>query len=229
MKNYISLTVLLILPFFSSLRAQVYEKQTVHAGETLPEVSYYLFPAFRHAKVKLKQGGELVSQMNFNMLICQMQFIDAHGDTLNIAKPADIDSIAFDSSTFFYNKGYYEIVATSNTVKLAVLRKVSYEAVKIGALGIRNSSGAGVQDYASFLSQSTERKLTLNEDIDITRETSYFLIANDGELVKASKTAFLKLFPNKADAVKNYIKKDKPNFNRQDDLKKLLGFCAMPG
>ncbi|KAA9042157.1 hypothetical protein FW778_09115 [Ginsengibacter hankyongi] len=157
MTKYISLTALLILSFFSSLHAQVYEKRTVHAGESLPEVSYYLFPSFTAATVKFKNGGEMVSQMNFNMLICQMQFIDPHGDTLNVAKLADIDTIAFDSVSFFYNKGYYEIVAAANGIKLAVLRKASYEPVKIGALGIRNHSGAGVEDYSSFLFKSTQR------------------------------------------------------------------------
>lgn len=229
MTKYILLTALLIPSFFSSLQAQVYEKRTVHAGENLSEVSYYLFPSFTAATVKFKNGGELQSTMNFNMLICQMQFIDPHGDTLNVAKLADIDTIAFDSVSFFYDKGYYEIVTAANGIKLAVLRKASYEPVKIGALDIRNHSGAGVEDYSSFLFKSTQRKLTLNEDIDITRETTFFLIAKDGERVKANKAGFLKLFPGNAGSVKNYIKQNKPDFNREDDLKKLLEFCVTPG
>ena len=198
----------------------MYEKRTVHAGESLPEVFYYLFPSFTAATVKFKNNGELVSQMNFNMLICQMQFIDPKGDTLNVAKLADIDAITFDSVSFFYDKGYYEIVATANAVQLAVLRKASYEAVKIGALGIRNHSGAGVEDYSSFLVEATRRKLTINEDIDITLETSFSLMAGNGDLVKANKAGFLKLFSNNDDAVKNYIQENKPNFNRENDLKK---------
>ena len=104
MKKYISLTVIIIIAFLSSLKAQVYDKKTVHAGQSLSEVSYYLFPSFRDAKVQFKKGGELVSKLNFNLLICQMQFIDPKGDTLNLTRLEDIDEIDFDSTFFFMIK-----------------------------------------------------------------------------------------------------------------------------
>ena len=113
MKKLVSLNAILIACFFSLAHAQVYERKTAHTGESLSQLSYYLLPSFTDTEVKLKNGGQLSAKMNFNLLICQRRFIDPHGDTLNIAKPEDINIIAFDSSSFFYNKGYYGIFATA--------------------------------------------------------------------------------------------------------------------
>jgi len=226
MKKCISLTAIITVVFLFSLQAQVYEKKTVHAGRSLAEVSYYLFPSFRDAKVQFKKGGELVSKLNFNLLICQMQFIDPKGDTLNLARPDDIDEIDFDSTSFFYDKGYYQVLANINGARLAVLRKVSYEPIKIGALGLRNHSGTGTEEEGSFVHKSGDKELTLNEDVDITKETTYFLIAGNGEIIKASRPGFLKMISKNSQSIKTYIKENKPDFNKESDLKKIFSFCT---
>src|SRR6185312_13582729 len=175
MKKCISFTAIIIIAFLSSLRAQMYDRKTVHVGESLSDVSYYLFPSFRDATVKFKKGGELVSKLNFNLLICQMQFIDQKRDTLNLAKPDDIEQINFDSTSFFYKEGYYQVIEKSNEAALAVLRKANYEPIKIGALGLRNHSGTGTEEQGSFVNKAGIKELTLNEDVDITRQTTFFL------------------------------------------------------
>lgn len=225
LKKIIFLIAISIASVPSVIKAQVYEKTTVHAGANLSEASYYLFPSFTDATVKLKKG-ELISKMNFNLLICQMQFINEHGDTLNIARPADIDTIALDSSLFFYkDEGYYEIFAAADFVKLAVVRKVSYEALKNGAFGLASHSGAGIESYTSFISQSGEKQLVLNEDVNILKETTYFLIDSNGEKLKANKSNFLKLFSKDKQLIEAYLKQSKFNFDKQSDLKKLFHFC----
>jgi hypothetical protein len=225
MKKYFFFASLLVELFFSSTQAQVYDKKTVHAGESLSEVSYYLFPSFTDASVKFKSGGELISKLNFNLLICKMQFIDPKGDTLNIAKPEDLDAIEFDSTSFFYKDGYYQVLAKNDVAALTVLRKVTYEPIKIGALGLRNHSGTGTEEEASFVHKSGNKQLTLSEDIDITKETTFFLITRNGEIIKAKRSGFLKLFSKNTQPIQTYVKENKPDFNKENDLKKLFDFC----
>ena len=226
MNKNLWLTAILVISFLTSVPAQVYDKKTVHAGQSLSEVSYYLFPFFKDATVKFKNGGELVSKLDFNMLICQIQFIDPKGDTLNLVKLEDINEIDFDSTTFFYEDGYYQVLAKNEIAGLAVLRKVSYEPIKIGALGLRNHSGTGTEEEGSFVHKSGDKELTLNEDVDITRETTFFLIASNGEKTKANRPGFLKMFSKNNELIKSYIKENKPDFNKESDLKKLFDFCT---
>ena len=226
MNKNIWLTAILLVSFLTLLKAQVYDKKTVHAGESLAEVSYYLFPSFRDAKVQFKKGGELVSKLNFNLLICQMQFIDPKGDTLNLTRLKDIDEIDFDSTSFFYNEGYYQVLANIDGTRLTVLRKVSYEPIKIGALGLRNQSGTGTEEEGSFVHKSGDKELVLNEDVDIIRVTSFVLIAGGGEMIKANRSGFIKLFSKNSQSITAYIKESKPDFNKESDLKKLFAFCT---
>jgi hypothetical protein len=225
MKQTNFFTVLSLLVFLSPAQAQIVEKKTIHAGENLSDYFYYRFPTFTQANVKLKDGGTGPSKMNFNLLVCEMQFIDPHGDTLSIAKPQDIDSISLGGSTFFYKDGYQEMIRATNLVKLLVVRKVVYEPIEIGAMGLRTHTGVGIKNYSSLIANAGEKQLTLNVDIDIAMETTYFLAAND-EMLKVSKTAFLTLFPKNGAAIQGYIKTNKPSFNKEEDIKRLFDFCA---
>jgi hypothetical protein len=87
MKRYFPLAVIALICFSYSVKAQVFRKKIVHSGESISDRSYYLFPSFADATVKLKAGGSLSSKMNFNLLICDMQFINPANDTLVISNP----------------------------------------------------------------------------------------------------------------------------------------------
>ena len=227
MKIYFSLLVLFIAGSLTSTNAQVYERKTVHSGESLSAISYYLFPSYEDAAVIFKNGKSGRSKMNFNLLLCQMRYINSHGDTLYIAEPADIESITFDSTSFFFDEGYYQIVAMTDSVKLAVLRKVSFSPVKIGAFGLQNRIGNGIQSYSSFLVPGigvTEMKVA--EDLDINTEITCFLIDANGSRLKASKAVFMQLFSKYRNQIKTYLKENKTNFNKENDLERLFNFCA---
>ena len=226
MKQNIFLTVLALAIFLPAVKAQNIEKKTVHAGESLSALFTYRFPTFTDANVQLKSGGVGTSKMNFNLLICEMQFIDPQGDTLSIAKPEDIGSIALGGSLFFYKDGYKEIVGGNDSIKLVIVRKVTYEPIQIGAMGLSSRSGVGIDNYASLLASSAEKQLTLNVDVDITTETTYFLTSNNSVMLKANNTAFLTLFSKKREAIQAYLNASKPSFNKEKDIKKLLDFCG---
>lgn len=226
MKKFVVVPILLCSFLSGEIRAQTFDKQSFKQGENLAAFFYYRCPAFTKAKVKLKTGEELVSPLNFNLLLCQLQFINPKGDTLDIATPEEIDSVQLCSSTFFYDKGYYEIFAATTSVRLAVLRKITFQPVKIGAMGMRNQNGVGIQSYTTLTAQGVERQLTINEDIDIYKETTYFLIDHSGEKTKATKAGFIKLFPGKTDAITQFVKENKISFSKDTDLKKLFDFCG---
>jgi len=66
----------------------------------------------------------------------------------------------------------------------------------------------------------------MNEDVEITSETAYFLIADSAEFNKANKTAFIKVFPEKEEDIRAYLKQNKIDFNKEADLEKLFQFCT---
>ncbi len=155
-----------------------------------------------------------------------MQFIDPHNDTLAISNPENVYSILLNNNIFFFDKAYFQVIESSNGVKLTVSRKVSYQAIEIGALGLPNYTGSGIQGYTSFVTSTGDKKLVMNEDVEITSETAYFLINHNKEFDKANKPSFIKAFPHSEEKIGTYLKQNKIDFNKQADLQKLFVFCV---
>jgi len=225
MKKYLAL-LLLILVFHSySVSAQSHDRKTIKAGENLSDYIYYLFPSFTNGTVKMKHGGTSSAKLNFNMLLCQMQFLNEHGDTMSIADPLEIDSVIINDKSFFYNKGYYEILDNSSSAKLVVLRTVNYEAVKIGAKGLP-SRGGDIDSYTNIRDENETRQLVLNQDLDVVVESTYYLMSSKGEMFIASKSSFANLFEKNKEIIEGYLKSNKTNYNKEADLKKLFDICS---
>jgi len=225
MKKYFFLSLVFCVSQIFSLSAQSYERRTIKAGETLADNAYYLFPSFTDGVVKMKDGGKSLSKLNFNMLLCQMQFINEHGDTMNIADPLAIDSIIINGKSFFYKKGYCEILYNADSLNLIVSRNVSYEPVKIGAMGL-SSHGGSIDSYATIRDDNNSKQLTINQDIYVVIESTYFLMNDKAEMLNASKSNFLSLFEKNKEAIKEYLKSNKTNYNKEADLKRLFVFCT---
>lgn len=227
MKQYIFSAVIFFQSF--SVASQVYEKKIIHADENISDYFTYRFPSFKEATVLFKNGGALMYKMNFNMLLCTMQFIDLKGDTLEISKPGDIDSIRLNNTTFFFKDGYFEIIAAVDFVKFVVSRKARFEPVKIGAMGIPSRSSA-IDNYDSYSSSDKQYtmpiQLSINQNIYAYQKTEFFLTSNKGDFIKATKTNFLKMFNDDKKSIENFLRLNKINFNKQDDLEKLFHFCT---
>jgi hypothetical protein len=69
-------------------------------------------------------------------------------------------------------------------------------------------------------------KGVMNEEVEITSETAYFLITDSAVFNKANKAAFIKTFPEKEELIREYLKQNKIEFNKETDLEKLFQFCA---
>ena len=73
------------------------------------------------------------------------------------------------------------------------------------------SSGTGVYN------------LVINQDVILIENISWFFTNSNTNLVKASKTNLLKLLPaEKQTKAETYLKQNKTNFEKENDLKKLM-------
>ena len=218
---------LLLILFLVGLYTRAQDTQIIHAGDNFSDYFTYRFPSFSDASILLKNKTVTAAKMNFNTLLCKMQFIDSSGDTLVLSKPEEIDSIRMNGRSFFYNKGYFEIIAESDSVKLTVLRKIYIDVVVTGALGMASHT-ANVGSFDSYLTTAGPKSLQLKNDLEVKKETVYSLFAQNGVVVGASKSGFLKIFSNDKKRIENFLKSNKINFNSETDLEKLFLFCVHP-
>jgi len=220
---------ILMLVFSNSMVAQPIEKITVKSGEDLSEVlsayGMYRFPAFKDGTVIFRNGSNAGGKMNYNIFLQLIQFIDPKGDTLVISNPETIDSVYIDSSLFYYNKGYFQVVADYGNCKLALKQKIEFRPVKIGAMGLPSNGTSGLSYESISTYHVINSRLTLNEDIIVLKQNIYYLFYKKYRDEKANRQGFLLAFAGHKDEVDAFIRANRINFDSLPDLKKLTEFC----
>jgi len=206
---------------------QIYDKTIIHAGDSISKYYTYLFPSFEDATVIMRDGRSAVYKMNFNLLLCDLEFINQKGDTLAVTNAMDIYSIRLDSCSFIYvhKKGYFQILATGDASSLVVHRQRRLEHVPVGGMGA-GGPGGGLELYKTISTRQGIMPLVLHKDICVWRITSFLVFNSSGEMENAGRTAFMKIYDGDKRSFEQFVKENKIDFNRQDDLEKLFHFCT---
>lgn len=225
-------SLLFLLFFFLSLSvfAQSHRSIRIRAGEDIAKAyspsGFYRFPSFEKATLLFKNGEQNKAQfLNYNILSGNMQFINGKGDTLEIAKPENIDSVFFDKDAFIYNDGFMEVVAYTDSILLLKKTTIKTQVEDIGAFGIPNSTGS-IDNITrhDFYTNSNAYSFSLNQDIVINETVSWFFyMTYKKQTVKATKSNLLNLLsPRQRRTAETFIDKNKINFSKEEDLKKLF-------
>ena len=228
------LLLFFILMGYTDLSAQDSTYVTIKSGTRVEEVltsdDIYHYPQFIKGEVFFKGGTRAAAKMNYSRLFDQMLFIDYKGDTLALAEEKTIKFIAVDQDTFYYDEGYVRIVADNEFVKLA--EKQVWVVANIRKTGTHNSSTstAGITSVSTFRhgNDAIRNPLTLNEDIVLRKETQVYFGDEYDHFARAGKKGILRLFHKKQRSIESYLKENKVNFDKKDDLEKLYEFlCSL--
>ena len=229
-KLFLSAQLMLIL--VAGVTAQVQEKIIIKSGEdltaTLSTHGLYRFPAFRRGIVKFKDGTFSKALLNYNVFLNDMQFISPKGDTLVIDEAGLIDSIRIDTDVFFYQRGYLQVIADYNNVKLVSKQTNSFQYVKRGASDLPNQT-VQILSYSKVPSLVfVDNKLVVTDDVIVLKEQTYFLTYKKYKQTIADNSGFLKAFPDKKNEIRNFIDANKIDLRSEAGIKTLLQFCVQP-
>jgi hypothetical protein len=227
------LSLVFIFLGYADLSAQDSTLITVKAGNRVKDVltpsDIFYYPQFTSGKVFLRDGLKAAAKMNYSRLLDQMLFINPkEGDTLALADEKNIKFIVVDKDTFYYDEGYVRIIADYGDVKLA--EKQIWVVADIRKIGTHDKPTSTVaitslSNYSDATARAKSYELLINEDMLIRRETQYYF--GDGyRFVRASKKKLLLLFPKEQMSIENYLKENKVNFDKKDDLEKLALFLG---
>lgn len=224
-----SLVVFCML-FVQHTGAQTQRGYLVKAGETpdnaIPGEVKYLLPVFTEGTASLRSGGSVHMRFNYNLLLGEMQFLDPKGDTLVIADPATIKKIVIDSIIFYFDKTYVKEIEKLGLYKLAVRERLVQMPYKTeGAYGTKTASSS-IESFSTIYANGKEFKLQLQQDVLFVKTTDFYLGDAYDHFSKANKKAFSNLFSSKKEALNNYVREEKINFDNEEDLRKLLQFCS---
>jgi len=227
------LLLLFILIGYCGLSAQD-SIVTIKAGNKVRDVltpaDIFYYPQFTSGKVFFRDGRKAMAMMNFTRLYDEMLFINPKGDTLAVADEKTIKFIIVDQDTFYYDEGYVRIIVDYGDVKLA--EKQIWVVADTRKIGTHNKSTSTVaitplSNYSDDgIARAKSYDLLINEDMVIRKETQYYFGDKNNHFVRAGKKKLLLLFPKEQLSLENYLKENKVNFDKKDDLKKLAQFLG---
>jgi len=227
------LLLLFILIGYCGLSAQD-SIVTIKAGNKVRDVltpaDIFYYPQFTSGKVFFRDGRKAMAKMNFTRLYDEILFINPKGDTLAVADEKTIKFIIVDQDTFYYDEGYVRIIVDYGDVKLA--EKQIWVVADTRKIGTHNKSTSTVaitplSNYSDDgIARAKSYDLLINEDMVIRKETQYYFGDQNNHFVRAGKKKLLLLFPKEQLDLENYLKENKVNFDKKDDLKKLAQFLG---
>jgi hypothetical protein len=221
----------IILIGYADLSAQDSTFVTIKTGQSVKDVltsaDIYHYPQFTYGKVFLRDGTKAAGKMNYNRLYGQMLFINPIGDTLALADEKNIKFIVIDKDTFYYDGGYLRLMANGGVVKLT--EKQIWVLADIRKIGTHNrpTTTVAVTSFSSYTDgrdAAKSKDLIMNEDVVLRKETQYYFGDKYNLFVPASKKGLLQLFPKEQQEIDNYLKENKVNFNKKEDVEKLYQF-----
>ena len=225
------LLLFLILIGYTDLSGQDSTLVTVKAGEKIEDVlkpsDIYIYPRFIYSKVLFKDGTVSDAYMNYNRLYDQMLFISEKGDTLALTDVKNLEFIVNDWDVFYYSGGYLRLIADDTVIKLA--EKQIWVVADVRKMGTHNTPKntlaiTSVGFFSNGQDAAKSKELIMNAETLIRKETQYYFGDKFNHFVPASKKRLLNLFPKEELRIENYLKENKVNFDKKDDLEKLCQF-----
>jgi hypothetical protein len=211
-----------------SVLAQDYEPVMVRAGmkivDVFPFSERYRYPEFTPGRIQLKTGVYSDTRLDYNFLNQEMEYIK-NRDTLAIANAREIKYVAVAQDTFYFDKGYFELIS-GGPVKVVLKQYIKVkEAQKQDSYG-SSSSGAAITSYGSLPQNGNFYKLTANTDLMMQMTLEYYFSKSESDFVPFNRKNAMRMFPGKEKQIKTYLKSNKVNFSTREDILRFAGYLG---
>lgn len=191
-------------------------------------VTHYIFKEFLPGVVKKKTGQEVHILLNYNTLTEEMIFIK---DTQHFAMIdlEQIDSVTLGGRTFVPGNDMFYEKLTNTPSALYVRNKtnVLQEGKDIG-YGAKSESGS-ISTVVALIGPRAVYRLDLPQGFKLVDHTTYWVKKEDRFIQLTGIKKAQSAFPLKADAIKSFVQQNNIQFDKEEDMAKLVEFCNQPG
>lgn len=213
--KYLPITLLIL---FYALSFNALKGQT--AQEDSP--AQYLLRSFTDSKVLMTSGRVENMKMNYNTLTETMVYLK-NGDFYDITNSRLIDTVYLGTRKFIpEGKAFYEYLERADMPLFCQVKSILKPVGKDAGYGSVSHTSA-TTSYSHISSAGGNFNLKLPPD-NTLNTTSIYWINKTSDF--STRQQFLKLFPEKSDELKKYIKKNRIKFDNTDDIIKVVNYCS---
>lgn len=186
----------------------------------LVKLEHYVMDSFASGKVKLKSGQTTNQLLNYNLITKEMIF-EQGGQYLAIAHPEDVDTVFINQRKFVpVNKAFYEWLGGS------VYPLFAEYTCTIKEPGVQTGFGTSTTTASvsmkALIREGGAYGLKLPDEFEVIPAQSLY-IRKDGKFFKLkNEQQLIKLFPDKKEVMRDWIKNNKTNFSRNEDVALLI-------
>ncbi len=177
---------------------------------------HYALDSFESATVRLKSGQAYSQRINYNLVTKEMIF-EQNGKYLAIAHPEEVDTIYLNSRKFVpVDDAFYEWLAGS-TYPLFMEHTCTIK--EPGAnTGFGTTSTTAATAVKALLKDGGAYGLKLPDDYEVVPKR-YFYVRKNARYHKVNNDQQIrKLFPDKKQILKDWIRNNNTNFSKEADM-----------
>jgi len=207
------------------LAAFCFHASPVCAQDKSESVSpHYVLPDFVNGSVKMKNGKTIGAIVNYNKVSEEMIF-EKEGQRLAMDNLQTIDTVFLGSRKFVpYEKVFHEVLV-NDRISLSIQHKCNLlPAGKPAGYGGTSETSA-TSTISVLVSSGMLYKLELPREYRVSDASQFWIIKDKLPVRIAGERQILKIFPEKLKELEEYIKQNKLNIRKQEDLIKLIGKC----
>jgi len=187
----------------------------------------YKYSAFLDGRVVFKDSSEVEAKLNYHQVFGQILFINGKGDTMALANPATTLMVVISNDTFyFHDKFFLQKLTQYDENNLAVRQTIKYVGrEKAGPYGSYSSTSAANSNSTVTTDDQITQYISLDENVVYTIKNEYYFADRFNNFFRASKKSFYNLFSKHEKALKEYVKQNPVDFNKKDDLLRVIQFA----
>lgn len=185
------------------------------------DIPQYLFNRFTDGLVVKKSGEKVVAELNYNIATQEMIF-KKDGRFLALGNLNTIDTVYLNNMVFIPYDNMFLEFAVSGKIDLLVqfsgTARVKGEDVGYGV----SSETSRVTSMTSITNGGALYNLDLPDNIEITRNITYYVRQGEEMERFVNERAFARLFRDKKKKIKNYIKDNNLDFDNYSDVVQVV-------
>lgn len=174
-----------------------------------------------------KDNSSTGARFNLNQLAGKMLFINPKGDTMELANPGTFNLIIVGVDSFYFSENkYLEKITHYPAINIAVNQSVKFIGKeKKGAYGTYSGVSASNSNTTFTNDDQITRSIAVDENNVYSFNNTYYLSDKFNNFFIANKKSFYKVFFVHEKEIKGFLEAQSINFNKMEDLQKLLRYA----
>lgn len=187
----------------------------------------YLFEKYTNGMVLLKNKARIPTSLNYDTANGYMMYID-NGKEMILETAQGIDTVYIGTAKFIPSgqHGFLEMVSCKNGIVFIKWDLSKQLRGKKGAYGQIIQGSVDVMDINTIKQQGGTTERNQYVDVYVQQNNNEYWLLRDGKFVKCkNEKSLIKLFPDKAELIKTYIKEYKLELSNPQQMLDLLDYC----